>query len=95
MFSLGAGLILTRTAPAIGAVTAVLDLGAGWARIWLGVHFPVDVLAAIPVGILAGGVARLIQPGLRRHALPPAACLYDQILTSLRLPATMFPRDAS
>jgi undecaprenyl-diphosphatase len=92
MFALGTGLMLTGAARAAGAAVCVLGLGVGWARVYLGVHFPIDVLTGIPVGAAAGGLARLIQPLLRRHALPPAERLYGFTLAALRLPAAVFPR---
>ena len=92
MFALGTGLILTGAARAAGAAVCVLGLAVAWARVYLGVHFPIDVLTGLPVGAAAGGFAWLIQPLLRRHALPPAERLYGCALAALRLPAAIFPR---
>jgi len=92
MFALGSGLVLTGAARTAGAAICLLGLGVAWARVYLGVHFPIDVLTGIPVGVAAGWLARLIQPLLGRHALPPAERVYGCILATLRLPATMFPR---
>ena len=92
MFALGTGLLLTGAARAAGAAVCVLGLGVAWARVYLGVHFPVDVLTGIPVGAAAGWLARQIQPPLRRHMLPPVERLYGRILAALRLPASVFPR---
>lgn len=92
MFALGTGLILTGAARAAGVVVCLLGLGVAWARVYLGVHFPIDVLTGIPVGFAVGVVAWRIEPLVRRHVLPPAQSLYDGALIALRLPAAVFPR---
>jgi len=92
MFALGTGLVLTRAARMAGVVVCALGLGVAWARVYLGVHFPVDVLTGIPVGAASGWLARLIQSPLRRYALPPAERLYGCVLATLCLPAAVFPR---
>ena len=45
MFALGSGLALTGAARGAGLAVCLLGLGVGWARVYLGVHFPIDVLA--------------------------------------------------
>lgn len=92
MFALGSGLILTGAARAAGVVVCLLGLGVAWARVYLGVHFPIDVLTGIAVGGAAGWLARQIEPPLRRHALPSVERLYCFAVDALRLPAPLFPR---
>lgn len=46
-----------------GIVMLLLGLAVGWARIFLGVHFPFDMVGAI---VLAGIVLALISPAWRR-----------------------------
>jgi len=50
-----------------------VGLPVGWSRVYLGVHFPDDILAALPVA-LAGAVA---AHGLRHHAAPVFTRLLD------------------
>ena len=92
MFAQGTGLVLTGAARVAGVAVGLAGLGVAWARVYLGVHFPVDVLTGILVGGVAGWVARLIQPLLHRHALPLLERLYGLILTALGLPPAIFPR---
>ena len=89
-WSLGLGLILTNAAPRWGAAACVLGLAAGWARIYLGVHFPIDVIVSAPSGLVAGLAARLAVPAVRDWISPPAERLYEAVLA--RLPGGIFPR---
>jgi undecaprenyl-diphosphatase len=50
-----------------GAVLFVLGLLVGWSRVFLGVHFPLDVLGALPVSAAGAVFARAL-----RHPLQPA-----------------------
>lgn len=93
MFALGTGLMLTGAARTLGAVVCLLGFGVAWARVYLGVHFPVDVLVGIPVGLAAGSLAWSLEPVVRRRALAPAQALYDKAADLLRLPSQVFPRD--
>ena len=93
MFALGSGLALTGAARGAGLAVCLLGLSVGWARVYLGVHFPIDVLAGIPIGFAAGIAAWRIEPLLLRHALPPAQGLYGVALEALRLPPGVFPRN--
>lgn len=79
-WSLGLGLILTDASRRWGVAACLLGLAAGWARIYLGVHFPVDVLVSAPVGFMAGLVARLALPMVRTWISPPAERLYEAVL---------------
>ncbi|MFF0223135.1 phosphatase PAP2 family protein [Streptomyces sp. NPDC004629] len=68
---LGAGRILWRTAV---AVTVVWVLGAGLTRVWLGVHWPSDVLGGWLLGALVVSLAALVYTrGLERAGGPGAA----------------------
>lgn len=79
-WSLGLGLILTGAARHWGTAACLAGLGAGWARVYLGVHFPVDVLASIPVGLLAAGIARALMPSASRWIVPPVVHAYETLL---------------
>lgn len=62
-----------------------VGLLVGWARIYLGVHFPLDIAAAMPVAALGAGMAWAMRGPLLRRARP---CLmhYDRWQRSLLAP---------
>ncbi len=87
MFTLAFMLIAYRTTLAAGFVIAALALATGWARIFLGVHFPMDVAAgALLAALLAGvvvsastfvgvGRSKLRRPVWNVHASDAASVL--------------------
>ncbi len=82
-WSLGLGLVLTGASRRWGAAACLAGLAAGWARVYLGVHFPVDVLASIPAGLLAAGFAATLLPPIRHWVAPPIERAYDRALRFL------------
>jgi len=76
-WSLGLGLALTGASRRWGAVACLAGLATGWARVYLGVHFPLDVLASMPAGLLAAGFASTLLPPTRRWVAPLAGHAYD------------------
>ena len=87
-WSLGLGMVLTGASRRWGIIACLLGIATGWARVYLGVHFPVDVLMSAPAGLLAAAVAHLIVPAMRVWAAPPIERLYEAVLSRLpdRLP---------
>jgi hypothetical protein len=60
--------------------------GVAWSRIYLGVHFPLDMIASMLVAVVSGDIARLGQPVVTDWICPwwmarmsfrcePCACL--------------------
>ncbi len=82
-WSLGLGLILTGASRRWGVVACLVGVAAGWARVYLGIHFPIDVIASAPAGLLAAAVACAVLPTVRRWVLPPVERLYNGALGRL------------
>ena len=69
-WSLALGAFGTRRFAVWGLPLMTLGLLVGWARVYLGLHFPFDVLAAFPVSAIGAGVAQALrkpaQPTVKR-----------------------------
>jgi len=74
------------------ALVCLCGLLVAWARIYLGLHFPIDMAASLLVGLAGGGVARAALPASERWLHPVAHHTYEAALRSLRLPPALFPR---
>ncbi|MFT0546214.1 undecaprenyl-diphosphatase [Allopusillimonas ginsengisoli] len=70
LWAVSLSFLMHRRTRAMGAILALLGLPIAWARIYLGVHFPLDMAgAAMVAGFSAGLCARegyrLVEPALR------------------------------
>ena len=83
-WSLGLGLVLTGASRGWGVAACLAAVIAGWSRIYLGVHFPLDVLTSAPAGLVAALAARLLLP-LAALITPPLERFYEAAFA--RLPA--------
>ena len=92
MLTIGLALIATRAAPAWGKIMSAFAVLVAWARIYLGLHFPLDMLASALIACLFGGVAALLEAPVQRWVMPVADRLYEDLLGALRLPSRAFPR---
>ncbi|GGH18983.1 undecaprenyl-diphosphatase [Alsobacter metallidurans] len=95
MLTVGFALIATRAAPTWGKVVSGMGVLVAWSRIYLGVHFPIDMLASALIACLFGGVSVLLLRPVHRWILPIATPLYEASLRVLHLPPRMFPRSSS
>lgn len=94
VWALGAGLSMTGAARRWGVLVCLYGVGVAWSRVYLGVHFPVDMIASIPVALVGGGIARLGQPLIAVRILPPVDELYEATLRILMVPPVLVPRQA-
>jgi undecaprenyl-diphosphatase len=92
VWTLGAGLLLTGAAPRWGVGVSLYGAAVAWSRVWLGVHFPDDMLVSALVGAGCGGLARAVQPAVEAWMLPLANRAYEGALPMLRLPPALIPR---
>ena len=92
MLTIGIGLIATGSAPRWGKIVAVMGVLVAWARVYLGLHFPLDMLTSALIASLFAAVSVLLVAPSRRWIMPLANRLYDGALDVMRLPGRVFPR---
>lgn len=66
-WALAAGALATRRFGLWGYPLFAAGLAVGWSRVFLGVHFPYDIVAALPVALAGALAARALRPATRPH----------------------------
>jgi len=94
IWAMGFGLISTRSARGYGVVTCLYGMGVAWARVFLGVHFPLDMMASFVVAITSAGIAAFCQPVVTTWVLPVADGMYEMLLQVLHMPQMLIPRQS-
>ena len=92
MLTVGLALIATRANATIGMVVSTLGVLVAWARIYLGLHFPIDVFASVLIACLFGWLTAFAVSPVERWIMPAADRIYERALDTLRLPSRIFPR---
>lgn len=93
LFSLALPLICQRCTRRLGIAFLIMGFAVAWSRIYLGVHFPLDMIGAMVVAGLATHLIRMIAQHLRPLFYPRLISTYEHVLRHLRLPAAVFPRN--
>lgn len=93
MFGLAIPLLLGNQTRRWGAVVLALGFGVAWSRIYLGVHFPLDMIGAFGVAVAATLLGRMVGPFLRRSVYPKLISVYEILISRLALSRTVFPRN--
>lgn len=92
MLTVAFGLMTTRAAPRWGMTVLFAGLAVAWSRLYLGVHFPIDMAASAIIAIACACVAvQLVRP-VERWLTPILSSVYDSILDIVRAPPRFFPR---
>lgn len=91
MFSRAFGLLFAAPMRRAGFVLLNLAVSVGWARIFLGAHFPSDILGGATLALLCVGLVKSLP--LQMGLWAAVSRVYDAILTRLHLPQALFPRD--
>lgn len=92
LFGLALPLLMANRSRGWGLVFMALGIGTAWARVFLGVHFPLDMLGGLGVAAIALVPVIALQGLLHGTVYPRAVALYTLLLRRLCLPETVFPR---
>jgi undecaprenyl-diphosphatase len=93
MFSLAIPLLLNAASRGWGGATLLLGFAVAWSRIYLGVHFPLDMLGAFGLAVFASFLIRMADPLLHRLFYSRLVSIYETALRRLGLPGSIFPRN--
>jgi undecaprenyl-diphosphatase len=94
MWSLGFSLMITAAAKHWGVVVWLTGVIVAWGRVYLGVHFPVDMVASLLVGVIGAVISLCLVAAIERWVQPVAELIYLRSLELMRLPPSVFPRGA-
>jgi undecaprenyl-diphosphatase len=92
MWTLGFGLIATRASRRLGGLVTLAGVVVAWARIYLGVHFPVDMIGSFIVAMVSAAIARAFVPVAQRWLLPVIEGCYEATLIRLCLRRSCRPK---
>ena len=92
MFSLAIPLLLNAPSRGWGGILLVLGFAVAWSRIYLGVHFPLDMFGAFGVAAFVSFLIKIAGSRLHRLYYPRLISIYTTGLHRLRLPEFIFPR---
>jgi undecaprenyl-diphosphatase len=92
MLTVAFGLMTTRAAPRWGTAVLFVGLAVAWSRLYLGVHFPIDMAASAVIAIACAFVAALLVGPAERWPTPILCSVYDSILDIVRAPPRLFRR---
>lgn len=93
LFGLALPLLAAQVTRTWGWAFLALACATAWARVYLGVHFPFDMLGGLVLAACATASVFALRRSLHGGLYPRMIRLYENILNALRLPDTLFPRD--
>ena len=92
MFAVAFGLIAARAPALWSALAMLLALGVAWSRVYLGVHWPLDMAGSFMGALGAAWLARVSLGSKLGQSLSHLALkLYDGLLSILHIPASVSP----
>ncbi len=95
MWSLGFALLALGRRGGLQMWGVLLTLGGfavAWGRIYVGVHFPLDMIASFCVALGVSLLARPLYGPVSKWALPFFDKIYFRLIDTLHLPEKLFPR---
>ena len=86
LWALGWTLVATMALRGWGWLFVVVGFPVAWARIYLGLHYPFDMVGSMVVSLLIAIPARYAFPIIERWLLPPVDAVYEFIWRRLGNP---------
>tara|TARA_R110000787_G_scaffold286397_1_gene404626 strand:+ start:14791 stop:15435 length:645 start_codon:yes stop_codon:yes gene_type:complete len=84
LWALGFGLLVTRQLRVLGIVISMLGLATAWARIYVGVHFPLDMAASFLISVLSAVLARALAGKFDSFLFQPLEQINSHIVWVIR-----------
>lgn len=78
-WSVALSLMLNGRTRAVGALLAIAGLPMAWARVYLGVHFPLDMVGAIAVAAISAGICQSGRAWLAGAPYTLATAVYQRL----------------
>jgi undecaprenyl-diphosphatase len=94
MCSLGFSLIITAAARRWGILVGFGGLLVAWARVYVGVHYPIDMVASFFVALVGAGISLSLVTLMGTWPRSIAERVYFGCLRMLHLPPRLFPRQS-
>ncbi len=82
LWSLGFGLLATHPLRRLGVVIAGLGLATAWARVYLGAHFPLDMVASLGISLASAILARSLSGKLTPVFFQPIERMNNTLLSA-------------
>jgi undecaprenyl-diphosphatase len=83
LFTLSLSLLLSKLLRSAGLIFLIIAIIVAWARIYLGVHYPLDMLGALVVAAVAVAIAYACRTVIQAYVLPKVELLYQKIFYKL------------
>lgn len=81
LWSLGLGLLVTRRLRWLGFIVSLVGAATAWARVYLGVHFPLDMLASLLISLAAAATTHSSHRWLDDHLFRRVERIYAKLIT--------------
>jgi len=90
-FSIGLAFLLAKATRRWGLLITLFGSVVAWSRVYLGIHFPLDMLGSLIVSTLSVGITYQGLIWIEKRLEPGLTHIYEAIVILLNLPAVWFP----
>ncbi len=82
LWSLGFGLLATHPLRGLGIAITGLGLATAWARVYLGIHFPLDMAASLGISLASAMLARSLSEKLAPVFFQPVERMNNTLISA-------------